>query len=286
MDLIVLSPHLDDGVFSCGGQIAKTTAHGGHALIVTFFTGEPNQSELSSRLRKFYDYNLRKAEDSRAAEVLGARVQWLDLVERGFRSPPLSGFAGVFRAPDAGSEAFDYLVAIQSVISGLLDAHPNAQVLAPLAAGNHIDHVEVFVAAVNVLLSQRAFDRLRFYEDAYAIGARVRKQHFVTRRHRWSRKDAPERQSVRYWAMFNALAFVRRGPPVERLLPIEAQSLRWEYEAQPIAEFEARKLEAVVEYHSQVAMLGGADAWCELLRRYHSCWGVAEPIWRTAPVAA
>lgn len=286
MNLIVLSPHLDDGIFSCGGRIAEVIDAGGQALVVTFLTGEPDLSEVPPSLQRFCDYSTRKEEDSRAAAVLGAQVQWLDFVEQAFRPPPLSGLSSVFRTfrtPE--HEALDHLEAMQRVIVDLLASYPAAELLAPLAVGNHIDHVELFLAAVNALLSQQAFDRLHFYEDAYALGTRTRRQHFVTRRRGWSWREAPERQSLRASATFTALALARRGPPLERLLPPGAQALHWRYEVHPLAAVEARKLAAVSAYDSQVAMFGGADAWCDMLRRYHHCWGGGEPTWRAAPTA-
>jgi LmbE family N-acetylglucosaminyl deacetylase len=284
-DLIVLSPHLDDGILSCGGRIAKITAGGGRALIVTFFTGEPTLAEIPASLRRFCDYRERKAEDSRAAAVLGADVRWLDFVERAFRPPSLPGFQAVFRTPPLDQQALAELEQVEAAIAELLAEHPSAEVLAPLAVGHHIDHVVLFLAAVRQLLAQQAFDRLRFYEDAYALGALARRQHFVTRRRRWSWRQAPERQSLRARAMFAALALARRGRPVERLLPPAARSWSWRCAADTIAGFEAQKLAAVLEYRSQIAIFGGDRAWCELLKRYHRCWGGGEPVWWAIPPA-
>lgn len=285
MNLIVLSPHLDDGIFSCAGRIAETVDAGGRAVVVTFLTGEPDRSEVPPALHRFCDYGARKEEDRRAAAVLGAEVRWLQFIERAFRPPYRSGLRALlrtFRTPEP--EALDQRGAMQEVIVDLLATYPAAQVLAPLAVGNHVDHTELFVAAVDVLLSQRAFDRLRFYEDAYALGRRMRRQHFVTRRRGWARNEAPERQSLRARAMFGTLALARRGPPVERLLPRDARALRWDYDVHPIAPFEARKREAVSAYESQVATLGGAEAWSDMLTRYHRCWRGGEPTWRATPI--
>jgi hypothetical protein len=56
MDLIVLSPHLDDAVFSVGGRMSRLAAQGKSVLVVTFFTSGPDAALLLRRLRPFVDY--------------------------------------------------------------------------------------------------------------------------------------------------------------------------------------------------------------------------------------
>ncbi|KAB2956573.1 MAG: PIG-L family deacetylase, partial [Thermoanaerobaculia bacterium] len=54
-DLLVLSPHLDDAVLSCGGRIADEVARGRDVLVVTVFTAdEPAEppSRLAADLRR------------------------------------------------------------------------------------------------------------------------------------------------------------------------------------------------------------------------------------------
>ena len=70
-------------------------------------------------------------------------------------------------------------------------------------------------------------------------------------------------------------------PPPESLLPPEAAALEWRCSRVALGDREARKLRAAAMYASQVGALGGG-AWLAALRRFHSPWGGAEPIWRTS----
>jgi len=53
-DYIYLSPHLDDVVFSCSGNIYCHRQKGLHTLIVTFFTADPHPP-FSSLAQDFHD---------------------------------------------------------------------------------------------------------------------------------------------------------------------------------------------------------------------------------------
>jgi LmbE family N-acetylglucosaminyl deacetylase len=286
--LVVLSPHFDDAVFSCGGTIAAATAEGRPALVVTFFAREPDLAAVPPRLRGFARYDVRRAEDLKALRILGASHEWLDYVERAFRPPPLRHPLSVFRgAPRAGTATPANAERMQEAIAERLDRHPGSTVLAPLAVGNHCDHVEVFLAAMLVMVRLGRFDRFRFYEDAYALGTAVRRRHFVTRRVVWKPREAPDRTSFRAWALGRVVGLARRGPPLEESLPPEARALDWRCEPAPFGDREeARKLQALAAYASQLELLGGAQTWFEALRRYHAFWGLAEPLWRAGPAAA
>jgi LmbE family N-acetylglucosaminyl deacetylase len=282
VDLLVLSPHLDDAVFACGGMLARAAAEGKRAAVVTFYTGEPTLARVPARLRPFCRYEVRKAEDARAAAALGVECAWVDLVERAFRPPAVGGMRALFTTPTSTAELTSLRDA-EGAIESRLDRHPQAQLLAPLGVGNHVDHVELALAALNVMLRRRAFDRFAFYEDSYALGLVARRRHPVTRNRLWSARGAPERSGLRAWLMFGLLALAMRGPSPFDYAP-EAHALRWRCE--PVAlrdEHEAQKLAAVAMYTSQVAPLGGAAGWGAVLRRYHRVFGGAEPRWHATP---
>lgn len=278
-DLVVLSPHLDDAVISLGGTIARTVADGRDVEVVSFFSEAPPLEQVPEPLRVFADYEARRAEDTAALASLGAKPRRIGLVERAFREPHLTGFAQVFRTPDA-VDGFPNLDRMQAVIEELLREHPGASVRAPLGVGHHFDHVEVFVAAARALVATQAWDRLSFYEDPYALGRRLREQHFVTRGHSWGRLGGPDTVSPRFWGMVRFMAFSRRGPGVEHYLPTELRDASWTSERDPTsAAHVARKLEAFACYPSQVEALGGLHDWARALERYHHFWGDAEPRW-------
>jgi LmbE family N-acetylglucosaminyl deacetylase len=278
MDIAVVSPHLDDAVLSLGGLIGREVAAGRGVQVVTCFTAGPPLETISRKRRVFADYTARRAEDQRALAVLGASHRWLDLRERTWRDPPLPRPTHAFRTPPT-MEDFSELPAIRAAIAELLDR--GLLVYAPLGVGNHVDHVEVALAALREVLEGGAFARVRFYEDSYAMSRSVRRQHFVTRRHTWPRFGAPAWASPRIGVLLWLIALAARGPRPDDYLP-EAARLDWTREsAQVSAADEERKLAAVAEYGSQVKALGGVERVRPFLRRGHRMLG-GEPIWTCA----
>jgi LmbE family N-acetylglucosaminyl deacetylase len=89
-DLLVISPHLDDAVFSTGGRLA---AHP-DAVVVTVFAGHPPAGPLTP-----WDIDCgfaagddvigrRREEDRRALALLGARPRWLDFTDSQYGPSP------------------------------------------------------------------------------------------------------------------------------------------------------------------------------------------------------
>jgi LmbE family N-acetylglucosaminyl deacetylase len=149
-DLLVLSPHLDDAVLSCGGRIAETTARGGEVLVVTVFTAdEPAEppSRLAADLRRWWRLPAgevmaaRRREDAAALARLGAGLLHLGLPEAPYRlaapgRPFYGELARLFGEPDP--EDRDALV---GTLGARLAQLPTAALrLAPLAVGGHVDH--------------------------------------------------------------------------------------------------------------------------------------------------
>jgi LmbE family N-acetylglucosaminyl deacetylase len=279
--LLVLSPHLDDAVISCGGLIAAARSAGRRVKVVTFFTRSPGAT-VPLHLRVFARYEVRRAEDERALRLLGAEAEHLDFMERIFRDPPLRGVGSVFKALPNSSENLPNLPAMIEAIQGLKARNPDAVILAPLGVGKHIDHVEVFLAALQVLLDDLPANRLWFYEDAYALLPFARQQHFVTRRLAWPPLAFSVHRSLRVLLLESLFTWSTSGPTLESLLPPKAHELEWSVEPVMIVPYEERKLAAVRAYSSQVSALGG-DGWLRVLRDYHRRWGGAEPLWQCVP---
>ena len=90
--VLVVSPHLDDAVFSCGGLIAAAD----DAAVVTIFAGVPANAETCvtewdtacgfSNTREAIEQ--RRGEDKRALAVLGARSVWLDFCDSQYGNTP------------------------------------------------------------------------------------------------------------------------------------------------------------------------------------------------------
>ena len=140
---LFLSPHLDDAVFSCGGLAARLAEAGWRVEIVTAFTasrlnptGFALECQTDKGLAPDIDYMaLRRTEDARACETLGATARWLDLPEAPHRGYASAGelFAGV-RADDNAAAALAPLLADLATMAPDL-------VLTAEGIGGHVDHV-------------------------------------------------------------------------------------------------------------------------------------------------
>jgi LmbE family N-acetylglucosaminyl deacetylase len=90
--ILVVSPHLDDAVFSCGGLIAGAQ----EATVVTLFAGLPEQAETRqtewdgtcgfAHAREAIER--RRGEDKRAMAILRAHAVWLDFCDRQYGASP------------------------------------------------------------------------------------------------------------------------------------------------------------------------------------------------------
>ena len=166
---LVLSPHLDDAAFSCGGTMAQLADAGWCVVMVTAFTatvlpvaGFALACQTDKGLGPEVDYMaLRREEDRVAAGILGvADVRWLGLPEaphRGYGSA-----AELFGAVPEGDEVWRPLA--EHITALIVEVQP-ALVLAPQGLGGHVDHRLMIKA-----LAQVASLNLAFYRDTpYAL---------------------------------------------------------------------------------------------------------------------
>src|SRR5260221_483070 len=86
--LLIISPHLDDAVLSCGARIAKTVESGGEVVVATCFT-TPWEA-APEELQQLYDR--RKADDGDALKMLGAGIRHLGFTDAPFRNPQYYNF--------------------------------------------------------------------------------------------------------------------------------------------------------------------------------------------------
>jgi len=123
LQILAVSPHLDDAAFSAGATLATLIAHGHRVTLVTAFAaaGEPAADDTMAA---------RRIEDMQAAARLGVQrlvhLPFPEAQERGYDdlTGPLRGDDDV--APDVRA-ALDILGAFDLI-------------LAPLALGEHVDH--------------------------------------------------------------------------------------------------------------------------------------------------
>lgn len=192
-DALYLSPHLDDAVLSCGGQIHARTARGDKVLVATLFAGDVDPASASPLVFRINErmgfgdlasaMEERRAEDRRACERLGAGFAHHGFREAPVRRPEISRLSEIFAEPSAEDAAT--LVALEETLREL---PPAKEVLAPLGIGSHVDHLLLRRAA------ERAFGRLVYYEEIPYVFlkafARARSLGWTYRR-RWSPEVVP-----------------------------------------------------------------------------------------------
>jgi LmbE family N-acetylglucosaminyl deacetylase len=278
--ILVVSPHLDDAVLSIGATLAARAAAGDRIVIASVYTTGPPLDEIAAEMRQFADYTTRCAEDDAACAVIGAEVRRLAQIERAFRPPYLTGWS--FFSTPSDRSGFTGLPGVRDALESLVDLVPD-EIFVPLGIGNHIDHVEALVAATDWASARGWLDRLRFYEDFYALAGAMRRVHFVARQRLWPRWHSPLLRARRLAVILRAIAAARRGPPVETFLVTPLRTAGWTVTPTPVAATEERKLAAIACYASQTRAFGGMAGIARATRAYHRWWGDAEPLWRATP---
>ena len=144
-DVVYVSPHLDDAVFSAGGAIALDVRSGRRVAVATVFSRGGEEA-------------LRRREDRTALARLGAAQIDLALAEAPARDPSLVG-ARLFAPLGDGSAPL-----VDEVRAALASVARGAEVVAPLGVGRHADHQIVHAASA-------ALDgKVSYYEDLpYAL---------------------------------------------------------------------------------------------------------------------
>jgi len=132
---LFVSPHLDDAVFSAGAVIERLEAH---TILLTVFTGsvaDPQGFALACQTDKGIapevDYMaLRRAEDERAAEILGVD----EVVHLGLLEAPHRGYGTA--------------EALFGPLRDAIELHlpPADAVCVPQGIGGHVDHLAVIAA--------------------------------------------------------------------------------------------------------------------------------------------
>lgn len=165
---LLLSPHLDDVAFSCGGVAATLAEAGWDVVVATIFTRSVHPAfgfalacQRDKHLPDDVDYMaIRREEDREACRRLGARQALLDLPEapnRGYDSA-----AALFSPPRAD----DTIVpALAARITQMIAAEHPSLVLAPQGLGGHVDHVQLIAALLDACATPVVATPLGFYRD-------------------------------------------------------------------------------------------------------------------------
>lgn len=163
---VYISPHMDDGVISCGGRILKQLNNGESVLVVTVFTGniDEERKPRGQALAHLINTNDRRVEDKRAMERLGVDYLWLDYIDSIFRrKSPLLRYGVTPGSSDAEKRLSEDLI---TDVRKICVAAANSNLYLPLGVGQHMDHQILF--QVGRRLQQPC--EISFYEDIpYAL---------------------------------------------------------------------------------------------------------------------
>jgi LmbE family N-acetylglucosaminyl deacetylase len=145
--LIVISPHLDDAVFSCGDLIAACPG----ARVVTIFAGMPAPDVAAPDWDRAAGFDsgaqavtARRREDLHALDILGATPTWLDFLDSQYGQSRASGV-------------------IAAELACVLDGEDDLTIAAPMGLF-HSDHV--LANAACMLVRDDMPRQWWFYEDA------------------------------------------------------------------------------------------------------------------------
>ncbi len=172
--ILVLSPHLDDAVLSCGGLLGWAGRRAPVTVATLFTEASPPPYTLSARqyLKQTGAadaeelYAERRAEDRRVLELLDVRWRHAALVDGLFRRlprprpgaqrlarllPEVAHVYPTYRLHLARGRVSPYdaetLRAVGETVDALLPERSGGLLLAPLGVGGHADHVLVRTAA-------------------------------------------------------------------------------------------------------------------------------------------
>jgi LmbE family N-acetylglucosaminyl deacetylase len=92
---VIVSPHLDDAVFSLGAAIARATRTGRTVTVLTVLAGDPENDAPAGPWDAAAGFatageaaRRRREEDTRACDVLGAVAEWLPLLDHQYEPRP------------------------------------------------------------------------------------------------------------------------------------------------------------------------------------------------------
>ncbi len=166
---IFLSPHPDDAVLSCGGWIYQLAQDGQRPIVITIFGGDrPAQVPLSDFARSLQErWQLgeeapaaRRDEDRAACDRLGCYLIHLPFADAVYRSdlqrnPLYTTEESIF---DDVTDA-DIVDEVAAALKARIQRVERPQVIVPLTAGKHVDHVIARQAA------EKVEHDLIYYED-------------------------------------------------------------------------------------------------------------------------
>jgi len=188
IDLLVVSPHMDDAVMSCGGLLHRRHSRGDTSRVVTVCAGYPPPGASSPYAREHHSrwvpsggladdhetaramVDRRREEDALALQIVCSEGHYLDVPDAIHRPAPDGGWlyeneAALFGRLDPREG--DLVDRVAAELADLPAIGPRTLVLVPLGVGGHVDHRLSRAAAEGWLLAMPADVRppMRYYED-------------------------------------------------------------------------------------------------------------------------
>ena len=287
---LIVSPHLDDAVLSIGGfDRGRGRPPVAACVIASDVHGRTSARRRSRpRMRKFADYETRRAEDAAACKTLGAEVRWLGQIERAFRPPYLTGWSFFRTPPD------------RSGFTGARRGHACAR--AARSSWPPIGSSCRSGLATTSITSRRSIAA-----TDWALAHRLERPALVLRgllraRRRRCAADTPSRASGCGAACASPLLHARaarrdpardrgarsRGPSVDTFLAPALRDARWH--ADDLRRARATRSASSPRsrvIRSQTRAFGGlAGIARAIARATHAWWGRAEPLWRAEHAGA
>lgn len=192
--IFVLSPHLDDAIFSCGSFI-RSYSKKLPVTVINVASGDPDvilrkESQVLEVLAQKGGHELahpkvRRLEDRKALRMAGCQLIHLGFIDAAYRRNPHTGrliypdnvMGFDFPRPEDDS----YQQELQTSLRALTQNMEKTLVLSPMGIGNHVDHVIVRNIALTL---QSKNTTVLFYEDfPYVVHAgREEAQNKITQR--------------------------------------------------------------------------------------------------------
>ena len=168
--VLIVSPHLDDAVLSCGDLINKLINKSYKVDVITVFSKDEKKENLSNAAKKFHNNCFlpsnpmveRKKEDKKAHDYLKCKSYYMDFLECLYRKhnnkhlyPNLDNIYHLEK---------DDKKIISDIEKELIKIVNNYDIiLAPLGLGGHADHIACNKAINNIRNSIKG--KLYFYEE-------------------------------------------------------------------------------------------------------------------------
>ena len=170
---VIISPHFDDGVFSCGGMANQLRRAGHSVTIVTMMGGvregaAPDTPILQDLLRRWEagvdPLRHRQLEDERAAGALGVEFSHIPLTDCVYRAVDGTALYPSEESLFGEVHAADFAPRLLQGI-GVPQISDSTTVYLPLAVGHHVDHQIVLDWGLSQIAENPGRWAVRFYAE-------------------------------------------------------------------------------------------------------------------------